>query len=652
MNFERYRKKDGIFFNQDTSDFSYSDGAAFEHALLKHITDAQDISLFSPELAKVICDWASTCHLSPVRANLLRPISHLLQGKTLELGAGCGIISRYLGELGGEVTALEASAIRAKITRARTRDLDNVSVVCDRIEDFISPQKFDAVTMIGVLQYSRLFSKYQKNAEVKILEAVIKHLDEQGVLIISIQNKLGLKYFAGCPEANTGVPFFGIENRYHDHSIIRFDYNEVKSLLTSLGLPYQTIYFPFPDYHLPVSILSEQVMKKQPDFSAIDLIMASAHRDMQANWSRPHFMLESAWENIFNSGIAANFSNAFLIVASRTEQPLSSLGQQNTLAWHYSADRPAGYAIQKEFKRNKQGKIIVHPSKLTDKIIKNNLVSHVLEDEEYVFGRTHWAKFVRIVDKTQWALQDMAKWLEKWVRFICQESGISDFKKIDIHTQMVSGRLFDCTPFNSIEDQNGNLHFIDREWVIKDDIKLTFVLIRGLISVFTGISYLNYPNFQGTMIELILALFKEIGINITEETIQESIIDNSFYQLVIHKGYQEKHLDSTHPLLQLDHLLSLENYIAKSYPGADLPIHKLDAILSRFTIMKAQLRQTQAQFEDLQSYLHQAKVQFEESHIQLILYEEKLDNYLVNPLIKPIARKIKKAIKKVKNKIK
>jgi cyclopropane fatty-acyl-phospholipid synthase-like methyltransferase len=89
----------------------------------------------------------------------LRPFAHLLQGDVLEIGAGCGAISRFLGENGGNILALEGSQRRASIAASRTRDLDNVQVVAERFDRFTPGRQFDAITLIGVLEYATMFGE-------------------------------------------------------------------------------------------------------------------------------------------------------------------------------------------------------------------------------------------------------------------------------------------------------------------------------------------------------------------------------------------------------------------------------------------------------------------------------------------------------------
>src|SRR5579859_8066043 len=133
-----YKVKDSIYISTDHSDnFSYSDGDDAENYILDFLRHTTDLSIGSEELISGIKDWPSLYHLSPQRADLLRPLEEKLKGKTvLEIGCGCGAVTRYVGEAGALVTALEGSYRRATITNERCRDLDNIRVFCDNFQDF------------------------------------------------------------------------------------------------------------------------------------------------------------------------------------------------------------------------------------------------------------------------------------------------------------------------------------------------------------------------------------------------------------------------------------------------------------------------------------------------------------------------------------
>lgn len=160
-----FDEQTGIWENPGFSGIAYSDGDEVEQRLAKVIADAADLSVLSDELKQHIIDWPSHYHLSSSRANILRPFAHHLAGaEVLEIGAGCGAITRYLGEIGAHVLALEGSKRRAAIARARTRDLPQIQVLAESFDGFQSDARFDVITLIGVLEYANLFVSGQNPA--------------------------------------------------------------------------------------------------------------------------------------------------------------------------------------------------------------------------------------------------------------------------------------------------------------------------------------------------------------------------------------------------------------------------------------------------------------------------------------------------------
>jgi hypothetical protein len=66
-------------------------------------------------------DWPSQYHCDPNRRNLLYPLSHLIKGQVLEVGAGCGALTGFLAERADLVLALEGAPARARIVATRHR---------------------------------------------------------------------------------------------------------------------------------------------------------------------------------------------------------------------------------------------------------------------------------------------------------------------------------------------------------------------------------------------------------------------------------------------------------------------------------------------------------------------------------------------------
>ncbi|MGE8637359.1 MAG: class I SAM-dependent methyltransferase [Achromobacter sp.] len=535
-----YKEHNGMLFPETDGsipEFTYTDGADFELEIERIIAQAQDRSLFSRELVGAIWDWRSACHLSPVRANILRPLEALCRGRVLELGSGCGIITRYLGELGGDVVALEASAHRASITRQRTADLKNVSVVCDRIEDFNAEQKFDVVTMIGVLQYARIFSHCGDRAELDLLQNAARQLKDDGVLVIAIQNKLGLKYFSGFPEPNVDVPYYGIEGQYGPETIIRFGLDELKGILGSVGLSAQEVLFPLPDYHMPVSLLSSKGLDPKGPFGARAMLAGTVGRDRaRPDWVVPAFSMEQVWESIHENGLAEDLANSFLIIAGKTAKAVEPLRDAPDLAWHYSVERHPAFATAKHFFLQ-EGQVRTSRQHVTNEPPPAVPVLHSVNDGPYLSGNLWWLGLVKILNTPGWSVTDVCEWARPWIDALCREADLGPAVSLSLD-KAVPGALFDWTPLNCIETEAGVLTFFDKEWTIDSELTLSYVILRGLFGSLASVSSCARPA-QGTslhILELLREALRVQSIGITEHHIEKYIAQESSVQHWINGG--------------------------------------------------------------------------------------------------------------------
>lgn len=480
-----YTLHDNIYRSPEKqANFGYSDGDEIENYILDLINRTPDLSIGSEELMKGIKDWPSLYHLNPKRVDLLRPLADMLRGKDiLEIGSGCGAITRYLGEQGGRVTALEGSYRRACITRARCRDLDDVRVICDNFQDFDVPEKFDVITFIGVLEYSNRFIQADHPPEA-MLQKARTFLKPGGHLIIAIENKLGLKYLAGAPEDHLDKPYFGIENRYTASTATTFGKAELEKLLERSGFPSTSFYYPFPDYKLPSVILTEKGIC-DPSFFIGELLSEKLEYFQSITYTN-YFSTTLAAETFAQNDLLAHFSNSFLVLAGPGNA--ASAQTNKMLAYNYSTYRKKPFCKENVFRRDHSGQITVIKNRLYDLPYDLSLPIHqTLENEEYYEGVLLFKLLIGLVSQPGWTIEDLSSWVHSYYTILCKYAIIRD------NQPFLEGKYADLTPFNILLKNGSDIQIFDQEWIIKEDLPVYYVFFRGIRFSLGAISFFSAP---------------------------------------------------------------------------------------------------------------------------------------------------------------
>lgn len=562
--------KNGYIIDQEKNIWSrpgyvginYNDGDEFELRIWKIIKQATDITVLSTELRQHCTDWPSLGNLSGTRANILRPFSKFLTGDILEIGAGYGAITRYLGECGGNVLALEGSPRRAEIARSRTRDLENVTVLAEKLDQFQWDSQFDVIILIGVLEHINRFITGE-NPAVEMLQQVRSLLKPDGKMILAIENQLGLKYFAGAPEDHMGKPMYGIEGRYRSDEPQTFGHSVLAGMLEEAGYASYEFLIPLPDYKLPVSILTEEGIKSR-DFDASVFAWQSACHDPQLP-PLCNFSLELAWRVVFDNQIALELANSFLIVASSRTQQLVESG---VLAYHYSTDRKPAFCKETVFRRTGSGEIVVQYHRLAEidqEQCSNPIINFIYSDSDrYILGKPLLWEFIQIVTKDGWSIDGVAQIIKRYLTIlekIAHEQGIeTDFSSPH---SLLPGAFFDVLPQNIIIHKNDrNATLIDRECELSRPIEIGYLLFRTLLGLFSMTTRFGHSDVGNTMTrsQFVDAVLAAAGMRISADKLEAyTRLDSEIQEQV--KGRPAKEFSNWCPTLQLS-VLNLSQAIA------------------------------------------------------------------------------------------
>ena len=540
-----YDEKNSVWRRSDFKGIGYSDGDEVENRIEQIIATTTDLRVLSDEISQHITDWPSRYHLASARANILRPLEAELGVEVLEIGAGCGAITRFLGESGASVVAVEGSLRRARIARLRTRDLENIAIVADNFEDFKCNQKFDFVTLIGVLEYAGIFMPGD-NPALKMLARARSFLKPNGKIIIAIENKLGLKYLAGAPEDHVSLPFFGIEDRYSPGSARTYGREQLQQLLTQAGFMKSEFLAPFPDYKLPTSIITEKGMKSHAFDSGV-----FAWQTVKQDYQFPEltsFSIERVWPEVFNNNLGLELSNSFLVISSNSrDEAVNSIEE---LAFHFSTNRKRKFCKETSFIESEEGNIMVRCRKLGEAVneaqendFNSNIKWNFTNESDYFSGTLLSSEWLRTFTELEYSMVEQDRILRDYLGILAQMSEIPLEK---IYSQpfepILSGDLLDAIPSNILREESGRVRVFDLEWALRDGLSPAYLLFRALSSTFSSISAIGSisprTDHASNYLDIIVEIMHRVEIQVSYSHIERFLeIERALYEFVSYGSY-------------------------------------------------------------------------------------------------------------------
>lgn len=283
--------------------------------------------------------WAILYHLSHLRENIVDWIPMTKDMKVLEVGSGCGAITGALSRKAGSVTCVDLSKKRSTINAVRHKDCENVRIHVGNFKD-IEPRldaDFDMICLIGVFEYGQGYIGGETPYE-DFLRILQKHLKKNGRIVIAIENKYGLKYFAGCREDHIGTFFGGIENYKEGGGVRTFSRNGLEKIFQACNAEEYHFYYPYPDYKFMTTVYSDEYQPGKGELS-----------NNIRNFDRDRIQLfdeKDAFDGLVEDDLFSVFANSYLVV----------LGEELPVKYvKYSNDRAPKYRIRTEIRKEQEG---------------------------------------------------------------------------------------------------------------------------------------------------------------------------------------------------------------------------------------------------------------------------------------------------------
>lgn len=266
------------------------DEATRLEALLREV---EDVSALSPELLERAVRENLWYHVNPFRSALVRSLEIPAQARVLEVGCGGGALTRYLGERGFQVVALETSEELAECARLRCRDLSNVEVVTGFLEHVLIDQKFDFVLCVDPLFVESEFF----DPGVQLLTLCRRVLKSTGTLILAVGNPL---------HAPSGTHLEPSRDHVRGRGA---SLESIKQSLSSAGFLHAEPYIAFPHHAAPQLLVNA-------DHARADRVgWLSLVKDFYQVSELAQGDFETWWRGVYKEGLEVSLAPGWLILA-------------------------------------------------------------------------------------------------------------------------------------------------------------------------------------------------------------------------------------------------------------------------------------------------------------------------------------------------
>ncbi len=326
----------------------YSDGAVEDHILelVRTYPEAEYPQVIAREK-----DWAVMYHLAHERENILSWYPFVPGAKVLEVGSGCGAVTGAVAATARSVTCIDLSKKRSTVNAVRHKESGNITIRLGNFQDVEKDleKDYDYATLIGVFEYGKGYIGGEKPYH-GFLTTVMEHIRPGGKLLLAIENKFGLKYWAGCREDHVGTYFEGLEGYWHTENVRTFSRPELIRIMEECGYTDYRFYYPYPDYKLPAVVYSDHYLPQPGELN----------RNI-CNFDRDRLVLMDegkVYDQILQDNLFPLYANSFFIeitkpgaADSTSEQPIYT---------KYSSGRSKQFSMQTRIVLDKDGKNSVY----------------------------------------------------------------------------------------------------------------------------------------------------------------------------------------------------------------------------------------------------------------------------------------------------
>lgn len=488
--------------------------------------------------------------LSNLRENIIHSYEFNPNGAVLEIGAHLGEVTGALCQKNQKVIAVEENKIRAEAIAKRHKDKQNLEIIVGKLQDITFEEKFDYITLIGILEQAQKYFDTPTPA-VDLIIFCKNLLKPEGKLLIATNNKFALKSYIGDIDECTGITFDSITGYKSSQKTYKLGKNQIERILNQVGFNYYKFLYPLPDYKLASLIFSDEYL---PSSSKINGYFPYYNKNSSVFYSEV-----DAYDAIIkeNKEMFPFFANSYFIEASQEEF------YNDTRYVSFNNYRKPEYQLMTKIKRS-----VVQKSSINEKSEKHiqNMIGNIqnLRKEEFeILDREKEGKIESVFIKQKLASQIISdnvnheetilnilnKYKETILRlstpFNEQEETVFDKYNIEVNKEILGkfnylkNGYWDMILKNCfiIDDK---CVFFDQEWV-ENNVPAEFLIYRSIVNIEKLRSKIEeYNIYEKVGIKEFIPIFEELDRNITGEIIDKEIFGfyTRTYKNPIYENYK------------------------------------------------------------------------------------------------------------------
>lgn len=372
------------------------------------------------------------------------------------------------------------------------------------MEEIKIKEKYDYIILIGIIpRIKEIFGKNIKLAE--ILKKLEKFLNDNGKFLVAVDNKFGLRYFAGNPENVLNKKFESLIGYSNEKEKIEtFTKNKLQKMIDDIGYKVN-FYYPLPDYKIPNVIFSDKQLAK---YNSVDKYNVYYNENSTILMNEIDVFREILKNN---EEMFTFFANSFLMEISKEENPIkykyisfNNIRKEKyrlitKISDEYVEKQPVNPKAKQHYELVKKNIQYMNETniktvdieengKIKSKYINqenllNNVITRALENNDEKLLNTVMNKYIEILNQNTYKESNYENTVFAKYGVNIENNSIIE----NLHFQKKG--LWDMT-FKNCFYIDGELYFFDQEWE-EDNLPAEYILYRSILYTISLRRFIN-----------------------------------------------------------------------------------------------------------------------------------------------------------------